>query len=261
MIPKPDLSRKKLFLFDLDGVFYRGKERPVKIGGTEAIGKLRVLGKTVLLLTNNSTDSIETVHSRLNHLGIPIEKEEILTSGLLTAEYLRRRYGRVSYYLLGEGGLEREMAKVGHSRVRGEGASFVVIGLDRALTYEKLDHAARLVRNGAKMVATHVSRLYMYKTGPALAAGPIVRALEYATGKAATVIGKPALPMFRLALQKTHCSPGEAVMLGDQLDTDIAGANAAGIDSILVRTGVDRNARVTKALATFANVDELVSHV
>jgi HAD superfamily hydrolase (TIGR01450 family) len=258
---RPDLSRKQLFLFDLDGVFYKGKEHPVKIGGTKAINTLRSLGKEILLLTNNSTDSVETIHSRLAKLGIPIRKDEILTSGLLTSEYLKRRHGRVTYYLLGESGLDHEMRKMGHVRTRGEGAMFVVIGLDRGITYEKLDHAARLVRNGSKMVATHVSRLYMYKSGPALATGPIVKALEYATGKSAIAIGKPALPMFRMALRRAHCDPRDAVMLGDQVDTDIDGAAAAGIDSILVRTGVDQSVKGTRALAALANVDELVEHV
>jgi HAD superfamily hydrolase (TIGR01450 family) len=256
-----DLRAKELFLFDLDGVFYRGKENPVKIGGTRAINKLRSLGKKIVLLTNNSTDSVETIHSRLSKLGIQIGRDEILTSGLLTAEYLRRKYGRVSYYLLGEKGLEDEMRKMGHRRTRGERADFVVIGLDRGITYEKLDHAARLVRNGSRMVATHISRLYMYKSGPALATGPIVKALEYATGQKAIAIGKPALPMFKLALRRAGCSPRDAVMLGDQVETDIDGAIAAGIDSILVKTGVDRSIRGTGALGAIENVDELADRV
>lgn len=256
-----DLSGKELFLFDLDGVFYRGKENPVKIGGTRAVTRLRSLGKKILLLTNNSTDSVETIRSRLARLDIVLSKDEILTSGLLTAEYLSRKHGRVTYYLLGEAGLESEMQKFGHHRTRGEAADFVVIGLDRGLTYQKLDRAARLIRGGARMVATHVARVYMYRTGPALATGPIVKALEYATGEKATVIGKPALPMFRLALRRAGCSSADAVMLGDQVDTDIEGAAAAGIDAILVRTGIDRSIRGTRALIAIANVDELVKYI
>ncbi|MDV3277075.1 MAG: HAD-IIA family hydrolase [Nitrososphaerales archaeon] len=256
-----DLSRKRLFLFDLDGVFYRGKERPVKIGGTRIVKKLRSHQKKLLLLTNNSTDSVKTVHSRLLALGIPIRNEEILTSGLLTAEYLSRKYGKVSYYLVGEPGLEAEMRRFGHERTVGEEADFVVIGLDRRLSYEKLDHAARLVRNGSKMVATHVSRLYMYKNGPALATGPIVKALEYATGERATVIGKPYPEMFRMALRRAGCTARDALMVGDQVETDIAGAARAGIDAVLVATGVDRSIRGTRALAMVSNVDDLVEYL
>ena len=254
---KKAIADKILFLFDLDGVFYKGKESRVKIGGTRAIGSLRRLRKSLFVLTNNSTDSVETVHSRLAEFKIPVRKDEILTSGLLTAEYLHRKYGRVTYFLIGEAGLESEMVKYGHRRTEGDRADFVVVGLDRALTYGKLDRAAGLVRNGASIVATHSSRLYMYKTGPAVATGPIVKALEYATRKRATIVGKPSPLMFRVALERAGVKADEAVMVGDQVDTDIAGASRAGIDSILVTSGVDSEAKGYKLLAKIANVDEL----
>ncbi|MDA4121398.1 MAG: HAD-IIA family hydrolase [Thaumarchaeota archaeon] len=257
----PILGAKRLFLFDLDGVFYKGKESRVKIGGTQVIDTLRRRGKKVYVLTNNSTDSIETVHSRLLEFKIPFRKEEILTSALLTAEYLRSKHGKVVYFLVGEEGLDAEMRKYGHRRTKGEKADFVVVGLDRKITYEKLDHAARLVRNGSGLVATHSSRLYMYKTGPAIATGPLVKAIEYASQKRATVIGKPSPLMFSIALKRAGVRKEEAVMIGDQVDTDIQGAARAGIDSILVTSGVDREAQPFKAIATISNVDDLVSLV
>ncbi len=255
---KPVLREKKLFLFDLDGVFYKGKESRIKIGGTKAVDAIRRLRKKLFVLTNNSTDSVEMVHTRLAEFGIPFKMDEILTSGLLTADYLHRKHGRVSYFLVGEAGLESEMKKFGHRRTEGEKAEFVVVGLDRALTYEKLDHAARLVRGGASIVATHSSRLYMYKTGPAIATGPIVKAIEFATQKKATVIGKPSPLMFRIALERAACKKEDAVMVGDQIETDILGAARAGIDSILVKTGVDTNANGPGLLATISNVDQLL---
>jgi 4-nitrophenyl phosphatase len=252
------LRHKTLFLFDLDGVFYKGKESRVKIGGTKAINALRRSGRKLFVLTNNSTDSSDTVHSRLVEFGIPVRKEEVLTSGLLTADYLRRRYGRVSYFLVGEGGLEVEMEKCGHRRTEGEDADFVVIGLDRKVTYEKLDRAARIARNGARIIATHSARLYMYTTGPAMATGPLVRAVEYASRKRATVIGKPSPLMFDIALERAGCSRDEAVMIGDQADTDITGASRAGIDAILVTSGIDQDAAGFKLLAKLSNVDEII---
>ncbi len=256
---RPDLSKKALFLFDLDGVFYKGKESRVKIGGTRIVEALRSKGKKLFVLTNNSTDSAETVRSRLAEFNVDLRSGEILTSGLLTADYLKSRYGAVTYFLVGEAGLEAEMARFGHKRTDGENADFVVVGLDRGLTYEKLDHAARLVRNGASLIATHSARLYMYKTGPAVATGPIVKALEYATGKRATVIGKPSGLMFRMALKKAGCVRKDAVMVGDQVETDILGAARAGIDAILVTTGVDKTARGYRLLATVSSVDELAA--
>ena len=252
------LRAKNLFLFDLDGVFYRGKESRVKIGGTRAIEALRAKGKKLFILTNNSTDSAATVHSRLQEFGIPVRKEEVLTSGLLTAEYLQEKHGKVSYFLVGERGLDAEMRRYGHRRTKGETADFVVVGLDRKITYDKLDHAARLARNGAGIVATHASRLYMYKSGPAMATGPLVKAIEYASQKHATVIGKPSRLMFSIALRRAESKKSEAVMIGDQADTDILGAARAGIDAILVTSGIDQDAPGMKLLAKISNVDELV---
>ena len=252
------LRNKKLFLFDLDGVFYRGKESREKIGGTKAVEALRADGRELFVLTNNSTDAAETVYQRLVEFDIPIRKEEVLTSGRMAAEYLRDRDGPVRYFLVGEGGLDSEMRRCGHTRVDGEEADCVVIGLDRGVTYDLLDHAARLARNGARIVATHDSALFMYKSGPAMAAGPFVRAIEYASGKRATVIGKPSPLMFRIALKRAGRKKQEAVMIGDQLDTDITGAIRAGIDPILVTSGIDKDARGYRLLAKLPNVDDIV---
>lgn len=252
------LRGKNLFLFDLDGVFYKGKESRVKIGGAKAIGALRARGKKLFILTNNSTDAASTVHRRLLEFDIPVKEEEVLTSGLLTAQYLREKHGAVRYFLVGEDGLDSELKRLGHRRVEGAGADFVVVGLDRSVTYEKLDAAARAARGGARIVATHASRLYMYKTGPAMATGPLVKAIEYASSRRALVIGKPSALMFRIALQRAGCPKQEAVMVGDQVDTDIAGAAKSGIDAVLVTSGVDAEAKGYRLLATLPNVDAIV---
>ena len=255
------LGKKTLFLFDLDGVFYKGKENPVKLGGDRVVETLRANGKKVLVVTNNSTDSVGTIRRRLSAMGIKLAEREILTSARLTAQYLRARNGAVRYYLVGEGGLEAEMRSCGHMRTEGLDAGYVVVGLDRSFTYGKLDKAVSLVRSGASLVATHNSKLYMYRDGPAVAAGPIVKAIEYGSGRRATVVGKPSRLMFRLALETAACRSSEAVMVGDQVDTDIAGAEKAGIDSILVATGVDREARGHRVLATVSKVDDIADYL
>jgi 4-nitrophenyl phosphatase len=150
------------------------------------------------------------------------------------------------------------MKKCGHLRVEQGKADFIVVGLDRTVTYDKLDHAARLAREGAGIVATHTSALYMYKDGPAMAAGPLVKAIEYAASRRATVIGKPSTLMFRTALKKAGCDRKDAVMIGDQLDTDIAGANRSGIDAVLVTSGVDQDAGGYRLLAKLPDVDAII---
>lgn len=256
-----DLSKKKLFLFDLDGVFYKGKENPIKIGGSKVIRKIRERGKKLFVITNNSTDTVATIHSNLLKFDIRVTKHEILTSGLLTAQYVHQNYGRATYFLLGEKGLDMELRKEGLKRTTRGGADVVIVGLDRKLTYDKLDKAVRVVNDGARIVATHAARMYMYKFGPAIAVGPTVRALEYATGKRATVIGKPSTLMFEMALQRGRCGKNETVMIGDQIDTDIVGATRAGIDSVLVLTGVDKGVENSGAAGVIRDIDELADFI
>src|ERR1041384_4417202 len=83
-----DLSRKKLFLFDLDGVLLKGKEAPVKVGGTKIFERIRMRGKKLIIVTNNSTDALETVLTRLRNRGIEVDESEIITCARLTAEYI-----------------------------------------------------------------------------------------------------------------------------------------------------------------------------
>ncbi|HUK74268.1 MAG TPA: HAD-IIA family hydrolase [Nitrososphaerales archaeon] len=253
-----DLSRKKLFLFDLDGVLTAGKEAPVKLGGTKVMNKIRAKGRRFFVLTNDSTDTIETVHERLRRFDIPVKKEEILSSAKLTAQYVAKNHPGGTYYLVGERGLDEELRREGLRRTRGTKADVVVVGLDRWVTYNKLDKASEVARNGASIVACHAARLYMYRNRVAMAVGPTVRAIEYASSKRAVAIGKPSRLMFELALEKAGCEPEETVMVGDQEETDIVGAKRMGITSVIVKTGVfSRGETKTQADAVVENVDDV----
>jgi HAD superfamily hydrolase (TIGR01450 family) len=252
-----DLSAKKLFLFDLDGVLLKGKERPVKIGGVRVFEKIRSEGKKLTIVTNNSTDSVQTVLGRLEAQGIDVSGAEVLTSARLTAEYVAKKYPRATYFLIGEKGLAEELDSLGLKRTRGSRADVVVIGLDRRLTYAKLDRAVLLARDGAAIVAAHSARLYMSKHGPALTVGPILKAVECGSSKKGFSVGKPAALIFETAMKRAGCTKKETVMVGDQEDTDVEGANRAGIDSILVRTGVYDGRKKTNATAVIGSVDEL----
>lgn len=256
-----DLSAKKLFLFDLDGVLLKGKEQPIKLGGTKVFNKIRSKGRKLLVVTNNSTDTVETVYRRLRSKGIPVRPDEILTSTRLTAEYILKKYGKVSFFLVGEKGFGEELLRAGLKKTMGPKADVVVIGLDRKLTYAKLDRAVRLARGGAKIIASHPARLYMYKTGPAIAVGPILRAIEYGAEKRGVAVGKPSPVMFEIAMERSGCTREETVMVGDQEDTDVEGATRAGIDSILVLSGVYDGKTKTKAIGVVNNVDDLADNI
>jgi len=254
-----DLKRKKLFLFDLDGVLTAGKESPVKLGGTKVMNKIRASkGKRFFVVTNDSTDTVETVLERLRRFDIPVRYEEILTSAKLTAHYVARRYPKGTYFMVGERGLEEELNKEGLHRTKGTKADVVVVGLDRWVTYGKLDRAAEVARNGASIVACHTAKLYMYKNRVAMAVGPLVRAIEFASNKRAVAIGKPSRLMFELALEKAGCKPQDAVMVGDQEETDIVGAKKMGMTSVIVKTGVfSRGETKTQADAVVETVDDV----
>ena len=256
------LSSMKVFFFDLDGVLSIGKEAPRYLGGREVVEKIKALGKKALVLTNDSTHTRQEVQQNLANLGFGFAVDDILTSSFLTANYLTRKFGKASFFLVGEDGLKRELERAGHQLSETE-PQVVVVGFDRKLTYEKLDDALRFLREGAKLVGSYGGAVYMSDHGPALSAGPIIKALEYGSNKRAIMIGKPSPRIFRLALQLARERPHHAVMIGDQIETDILGARKAGVHAILVLTGVEtrdtiRHSRI-KPDDVFETVDDLGS--
>jgi len=236
----------RVFFFDLDGVLSVGKENPRYLGGREVVRKIKSSGRKAFVLTNDSTHIREEIHRNLTKLGFNFEVDEILTSSLLTASYLTQRFGKASFFLVGEEGLRRELEAAGH-RVTEENPQVVVVGFDRKLTYEKLDYALRFLRAGAQLIGSYGGALYMSDHGPALSAGPIIKALESGSGKRALMVGKPSPRMFRLALQRACEKPANAVMVGDQIETDLRGAHRAGVHTILVLTGVENRETITRS--------------
>jgi len=184
-----------------------------------------------------------------------------MTSASLTAQYLSENFGRASFYLIGEEGFRRELEQAGHTHDDAAPRA-VVVGLDRRLTYDKLNRAYGFLRKGARLVGAYGGAAYMSENGPALSAGPIIRALEYASGKRAAVIGKPSPRMFRLALKAVGGEARDAVMVGDQWETDLLGAQRAGLGTVLVLTGVEDRGSARRMkhrpTRTLGNVDELI---
>jgi HAD superfamily hydrolase (TIGR01450 family) len=235
----------RVFFFDLDGVLWVGKENPCYVGGREVVGKLKDSGRKTFVLTNDSTHVRDEIYHNLTKLGFSFAREDILTSSYLTARYLTESFGKASFYLIGEDGIKRELEAAGHY-VSTEPEA-VVVGLDRQLSYEKLDNAVKLLRSGARLVGSYGGALYMGDRGPALSAGPIIKALEFASGRKAVMIGKPSPRMFTLALQLANEKASKAVMVGDQIETDVVGARKAGVHTILVLTGVETRESVGRS--------------
>lgn len=247
-------DRYHAFLLDLDGVLYRGSE-PIR-GAAQSVGRLRAAGKGLAFVTNNSAGTPEVVAERLAAVGIEARPDEIETSALVTAELLADR-GVGSAFVVGEDGLRTALRERGIDLCEGEpaAAEVVVVGLDRGATYATLRTASLLVQRGAKLIATNADASFPAPDGDWPGAGALLAAIETTTRVRAEVVGKPHPPILRAALRRA--GGGVPLVVGDRLDTDIAGAAALGWDSLLVLTGSTgrEDLEVSAPLPTFVADD------
>jgi glycerol 3-phosphatase-2 len=225
------------FLFDLDGVLYRGTE--VVPGAPEAIARLRAAGKRVAFVTNNSGRTPEAVAVHLTALGIRASAGEVETSALVTAERLAAR-GVSEAFVVGEEGILRALrdAGIAVSDTDADQTQVVVVGWDRQANYEKLRRASILVERGAALVATNADASYPAGDGNWPGAGALLAVIETTTGVRAEVFGKPAAPIMLGALDRA--GGGRPLVIGDRLETDIVAAAGLGWDSLLVLTGISK---------------------
>ncbi len=219
-------------LLDLGGVLYVGEE-PVP-GAREALERLRAAGLPLRFLTNTSRSTRAQVAAKLGRLGFRVAEEEIFTAPRAALAELSRR--RLRPYLLVHPALEPELAGL----PAGEPDAVFVADAGEAFTYERLDRAFRLLMEGAAFLAVGDNRYFRDTTGLHLDAGPFVKALEYACGREAQVVGKPSPAFFRAACAELGCPPGEVVMVGDDVEADVLGALDAGLQALLVCTGKHR---------------------
>jgi 4-nitrophenyl phosphatase len=228
-------------LFDLDGVLYRGDE-PVP-HAVEVMATLRRSGARMAFLTNNSSRTPEQVAAKLVGIGIDASPTEVVTSALATAELLAGRGGGTAY-VIGQDGIRRALADAGVTVVDGEPdrVDYVVVGVDVEATYAKLRIAGVLVQRGAQLVGTNPDRSFPVPGALWPGAGALLAVVTETTGVAAEVVGKPFTPLFETAGRRVGAS--SPLVIGDRLDTDIAGANALGWDSLLVLTGVSTRGEI-----------------
>ena len=224
------------FLFDLDGVLYRGDE-PVPHAAA-SVARLRASEQGDRLRHEQFLAHPEAVAAKLVALGVAASAADVETSALTTAQLLAGR-GITSAFVVGEEGVRRALTEAGVTVMDGAPATVeaVVVGLDRTADYEKLRMACVLVERGATLVATNADASFPADDGPAWpGAGALLAAIETTTGLRAEVVGKPHAPLLRAAHERA--GGGRPLLIGDRLDTDIAGAIALGWDSLLVLTGI-----------------------
>jgi len=258
------LRELQALILDMDGVLYRGN---TAIPG--AANLLRWLAERrfpFLLLTNNSTLTPQAYERKLASLGIDVRAERILTSAVATAHYLARNFpSRSRVYVIGEEGLQICIAERGFT-LTDQQPEIVVVGLDRELTYAKLCEATLAIRGGARFIATNPDRTLPTEIGEAPGAGAIIAAVAAATDQAPTIIGKPNPPMLELALRLLGQPRERTAIVGDRLDTDILGGQRLGLPTILVLSGVTREAptegrwRPTWVFASVRELEQALQH-
>lgn len=234
-----DLSRIRALLLDIDGVLYVGNH--ALPGAVELIGRLRKEGVPFLLLSNNTFRPVVEQVRKLSALGIEVRNEEVLTAAQTTARIMASEAGRrARCFVIGEEGLVEALAEAGLEVLEADAPDidYVVIGMDRQLTYAKLRTAALAIQRGARFISSNPDPAYPTEEGLVPACGAIQAALEATTGVAARVTGKPNVAGFQMSLEMLGSNPSETAILGDQVDVDILGGHRAGIKTVLILSSI-----------------------
>ena len=225
----------------MDGVLWRG-DQPLP-GLADFFSMLFKRQIDFALATNNSRNTPLDYVGKLAKMGVNgIEPRHIVTSGTATVSALRSQYpAGARVYVVGGDGLKQMLVNAGFE-LDENGAEVVVCGIDFDLTYNKLKTATLLIRQGARFIGTNPDPSFPSPEGLVPGAGSILALLASASGQRPTIIGKPEPGMFQAALRQLGTCPGETLMIGDRIGTDIAGAQALGIKTALVLTGVETEA-------------------
>ncbi len=241
------LSETRLFLLDMDGTLYLGDE--VIPGAREFIHTLEQTGRQYIYLTNNSSRAGRDYVERLRGLDFPCKPENVFTSGMATALYLKEAYPGKGVYLVGTEAFRRELLAEG-IRITDEAPSAVVVGFDTELTYAKLERAVHFLRCGADFIAANPDWVCPLPKGEVLPdCGSICALLTAASGIEPRYIGKPNRNMIDIISKATGVPNTQIACVGDRLYTDIAVAKNAGAISICVLSGeTDEAALAASAL-------------
>ena len=221
-------------LIDLDGVLYRGRQ-PIA-GASEGLASLREAGHRLLFITNNSTKTPRDVAAKITAMtGELAASDDVLTSAMAAIHMLEESEREV--VVVGETGIETAVRRSGRAVTESwSDAHAVIVGLDRSLSYRKLELATRAIGNGARFIATNLDPTYPTESGLLPGSGSIVASVATAAGIEPEVAGKPSDTMVRLIRDR---GVGPAFVIGDRLDTDVAlGAEQPDWTTVVVLTGV-----------------------
>ena len=229
------LSNARSWLMDMDGVLVR-EESPIP-GADLFLARLRELGLPHLVLTNNSIYTQRDLSARLAVSGIEVPDESIWTSALATARFLSEQRPNGSAFVIGESGLTTALHAVGYTMTERD-PDYVVLGETRTYSFERITHAIRLITEGARFIATNPDPTGPSARGPIPATGSVAALISRATGADPYYVGKPNPLMMRSALNAIGAHSESTVMIGDRMDTDVVAGLEAGMETVLVLTGV-----------------------
>lgn len=232
-------------ILDMDGVLWRG-DTPMP-GLKDFFDTLNELEINYVLATNNATKVATQYTEKLIGFGIQIDPEHIMTSAEVAASFIRQEHPDLKeIYVVGESGLQIAVERQGFTVITPEAVRdgafvpVVVGGFTRHLTYGELAMGAHLVHNGAKFYATNLDVTFPTEMGPLPGAGSVLAVISTATGVQPIVTGKPQPIMFEQGVKRLASKKNETAMVGDRLNTDIQGGNQAGLQTILLLSGVTK---------------------
>lgn len=229
------LKTYKGYLIDLDGTMYRGKERID--AASPFIHALIDKDIPYLFVTNNSSLTQQDVVDKLETMAIPSTPNHIMTSSMATAKYIHHQQASARCMVIGERGLYDAFEKE-DLQIVDDACDYVVIGIDRHLTYEKLAKACLAVRGGAKLISTNSDAAIPTERGLVPGNGALTSVVSVSTGVEPTFIGKPEPIIMEQALTMLGVPKEDVIMVGDNYETDISAGIRSGIDTLMVFTGV-----------------------
>ncbi|TDW13154.1 4-nitrophenyl phosphatase [Breznakia blatticola] len=226
----------KTFLIDLDGTMYHGS---IMVEGAQAfLDRIKESGNRYIFLTNNATRTLKQNKEHMEAIGFNgIQEEDFFTSSMAAAMHVAENYKERNAYMVGKDGL-REALLTNGFHITDKDVDFVFVGLDKDGTYEMYSHALSFLLNGAKLIGTNSDRRLATSEGYAIGNGSVVALFEYASEQKSEKIGKPYAPILNQALRYFDIQKEDVVMVGDNLETDIALGQNTGIDTILITSGV-----------------------
>jgi 4-nitrophenyl phosphatase len=231
-----DMSTIKALILDMDGVIWKGDN---SIGNLPDIFRsIEERGLQFIMATNNATLTIENFLNKLAGFGVQLKDWQVINSSLATVHYLHRNVSKSGpLYIIGEHGLIETLKDNGFYHAENDVLA-VVVGLDRDLNYKKLKNASLLIQAGSPFIGTNLDPTLPTPEGLIPGAGTILAALETASGIVPTIIGKPAPEIYLLALERLGVTPEQSLVVGDRLETDIAGGQKLGCRTCVVLSGV-----------------------